>query len=140
MTPCALVLTLAFFAADDVPTRTPGTKDTKEKPKRSPYAPSLPYLTKEQEDKLDEIVERYIQYDIGRLQGKEGAKALKERLTQNGRDEPEPAPVDVEIAADAPPVYHWTGVPRATREEPTGEDEVPTSNASPFSRLGLSFR
>jgi hypothetical protein len=63
----ALVLILALFPAD-----------TKEKPKRSPYAPSLPYLTKEEEDKLDEIVDRYILFDIGRLQGKEGAKALKD--------------------------------------------------------------
>lgn len=78
MTPCALVLTLALFAADDIPAKSTGTKDTKEKLKRSPYAPSLPYLTKEEEDKLDEIVERYIQYDIGRLQGKDGAKALKD--------------------------------------------------------------
>jgi hypothetical protein len=87
MTPCALVLTLALFA--DPPANRqrelPGnsapstaTKDTKAKPKRSPYAPSLPYLTKQEEDKFDEIVERYIQYDIGRLQGKEGAKALKD--------------------------------------------------------------
>jgi hypothetical protein len=67
MVPTALVLTLALCAAD-----------TKEKPKHSPYAPSLPYLTKEEEDKLDEIVDRYILFDIGRLQGKEGAKALKD--------------------------------------------------------------
>src|SRR5579875_2356406 len=73
MTTTTLVLTLALFAADQ-----PATKNTKEKPKHSPYAPSLPYLTKEEEDKLDQIVERYIQYDIGRLQGKEGAQALKE--------------------------------------------------------------
>ncbi|HEY7330894.1 MAG TPA: hypothetical protein VH592_24855 [Gemmataceae bacterium] len=87
MTPCALVLALAIFAAEDIPAQSAGksdkpqsapTKDSKEKPKRSPYAPSLPYLTKEEEDRLDEIVNRFMQYDIGRLQGKEGAKALKE--------------------------------------------------------------
>jgi hypothetical protein len=72
MTTTLLVLTLAVFgAADDVPTR------EKEKPKHSPYAPSLPYLTKEEEDKLDEIIDRFMLYDIGRLQGQEGAKALK---------------------------------------------------------------
>jgi hypothetical protein len=69
-----------------------------------------------------------------------GAKALKDRLSRNGRGEPTPAPVDVEIADDAPPVYHWTGVPLATREAPPGEDGAPTPNASLLSRLGLSFR
>jgi hypothetical protein len=78
MTSCALILTFALIAADDVPTRIAGTKDTKEKPKHSPYAPSLPYLTKEEEDKLDEVVNRFIQYDIGRLQGKEAEKALRD--------------------------------------------------------------
>src|SRR5690242_13193143 len=82
-----LVLALTVFGADDVPKRnvptkdkppSAGTKESKEKPKHSPYAPSLPYLTKAEEDKLDEIVNRYIQYDIGRLQGRDGAKALKE--------------------------------------------------------------
>jgi hypothetical protein len=67
MTSAVLALALAVFAADE-----------KEKPKHSPYAPSLPYLTKEEEEKLDAIVDRYIQYDIGKLPGKEGAKALKE--------------------------------------------------------------
>ena len=38
---------------------------------------SLPYLTKEEEDKIDEIIDRFMLYDIGRLQGLEGAKALK---------------------------------------------------------------
>ncbi|HTU17034.1 MAG TPA: hypothetical protein VMG10_03160 [Gemmataceae bacterium] len=69
MTTTLLALTLAVFAAD--------TPTAKEKPKHSPYAPSLPYLTKEEEDKLDEIVDRFMLYDIGRLQGREGAKALK---------------------------------------------------------------
>jgi hypothetical protein len=76
MTTAVLVLTLAVFGAgDDVPSRSAGTK---EKPKHSPYAPSLPYLTKEEEDKLDEIIDRFMLYDIGRLQGQEAAKALKD--------------------------------------------------------------
>jgi hypothetical protein len=87
MSTVALVLTLTFFSAEEIPTKNAGTKekagsaktkDPKEKPKRSPYAPSLPYLTKEEEDKLDKIVDRFMEYDIGRLQGREGAKALKE--------------------------------------------------------------
>jgi hypothetical protein len=43
MTTTLLVLTLTVFGAADTPS-------TKEKPKHSPYAPSLPYLTKEEED------------------------------------------------------------------------------------------
>jgi hypothetical protein len=71
-----------------------------------------------------------------------GAKALKERLGPQGAQE---APADLartELPADAPPVYHWTGVSkvpsnisRADREDASGAD-----NASLFSRLGLSFR
>lgn len=77
MTPSLLVLTLALFAAaDGVSTPSPTAKE-KEKPKHSPYASSLPYLTKEEEDKLDQIVDRFMLYDIGRLGGQEGAKALK---------------------------------------------------------------
>lgn len=70
MTTTLLLLTLVVFGADD-------KTATKEKPKHSPYGPSLPYLTKEEEDKLDEIVDRFMLYDIGQLQGQEGAKALK---------------------------------------------------------------
>jgi hypothetical protein len=69
-----------------------------------------------------------------------GAKALKERLALNGEGEPSPASDEVEIAEDAPPVYHWTGVPRATPEAPAGEDEAPTPNTSLFRRLALSLR
>lgn len=71
MTTTMLVLTLTVFGAADTP-------DTKEKPKHSPYAPSLPYLTKEEEDKLDEIIDRFMLYDIGRLQGEAARKALKD--------------------------------------------------------------
>ncbi len=75
MTTAVLVLTLTVCAfGDDAPSRSAGAK---EKPKHSPYAPSLPYLTKEEEDKLDDVIDRFMLYDIGRLQGQEGAKALK---------------------------------------------------------------
>src|SRR5690242_1754159 len=78
MTSAVLVLTLALcVAAGDAPAKSTATK-TKEKPKHSPYAPSLPYLTKEEEDKLDEIIDRFMDYDIGRLHGQEAAKALKD--------------------------------------------------------------
>jgi hypothetical protein len=70
MTTTLLALALAVCAAD--------TPDVKEKPKHSPYAPSLPYLTKEEEDKLDEIIDRFMLYDIGRLQGEAARKALED--------------------------------------------------------------
>jgi hypothetical protein len=69
-----------------------------------------------------------------------GAKALKERLSLNGRADAAPAPVDAEIAEDAPPVYHWTGVPQADPAESVGEEETPAPNTSLLRRLGLSFR
>ncbi len=71
-----------------------------------------------------------------------GAKALKRRLGPNGADGAPPAAVTVDIPADAPPVFHWVGVPQAVRETPpagAGDDE-PASGASLFRRLGLSFR
>jgi len=68
-----------------------------------------------------------------------GAKALKKRLEQDGADEPSPAPADVDIPEDAPPVYHWLGVARKAPSD--REDEGPSiASASLFQRLGLSFR
>ena len=68
-----------------------------------------------------------------------GAKALKERLGRNGAEEAPAAPVDVDIAEDAPPVYHWVGV---AQDPPRVEEDGPpqTAAASLFRRLGLSFR
>jgi hypothetical protein len=71
MSPALFVLTLALLGAADTPY-------VKEKPKHSPYGSSLPYLTKEEEDKLDEIIDRFMLYDIGRLQGDAARKALKD--------------------------------------------------------------
>jgi hypothetical protein len=71
MTPILLAITLVVTGAADAPS-------SPEKPKRSPYAPSLPYLTKEEEARLDEIIDRFMLYDVGRLQGEEGRKALKD--------------------------------------------------------------
>jgi hypothetical protein len=69
-----------------------------------------------------------------------GAKALKRRLGQEGADEARPA-VDVDIPEDAPPVYHWLGVKRATPEaRPVAEDDAPDQAASLFRRLALGFR
>jgi hypothetical protein len=46
--------------------------------KRSPIAPSLPYLTNEEEDKLDRIIDRFILFDTGRLPGPEGMQAQRD--------------------------------------------------------------
>jgi hypothetical protein len=46
--------------------------------KPHPLAPSLPRLTKEESKKFDEVIERFIQYDIGKLKGDAGQKALEE--------------------------------------------------------------
>ena len=67
-----------------------------------------------------------------------GAKALKDRLGLKGTGEAAPAPADVDISADAPPVYHWLGVPKAAPE--TSEDDSAGSGPTLFRRLRLSFR
>lgn len=64
-----LTLTLAALLPAD-------TKDTPRKP--HPLAPSLPQLTEAEEEKLDQVIDRFIQYDLGKLRGKEGQKALEE--------------------------------------------------------------
>ena len=43
---------------------------------RHPLAPSLPRLTKDEYAKIDDTIERFIQYDIGKLKGAAGKKAL----------------------------------------------------------------
>ena len=72
MTTTLLSLVLTVFAAEPTP------PPAKERPKRSPIAPSLPYLTNDEEDKLDRVVDRFIQFDIGRLPGAEGQQALRD--------------------------------------------------------------
>lgn len=46
--------------------------------KASSIAPSLPALTREEEEKLDAIIDRFIQADTGRLKGAAAVKAKKE--------------------------------------------------------------
>src|SRR6516162_845753 len=62
MTPTVLALTAVLFAADPAP-------DAKPMRKPHPLAPSLPELTKEEEEKLDDIINRFIRADTGQLQG-----------------------------------------------------------------------
>jgi hypothetical protein len=67
-----LTLTVCLAIAGDDSAR------SKQERKPSAIAPSLPALTDEEEDKLDDIVDRFIQQDIGKLRGAEGKKALAE--------------------------------------------------------------
>ncbi len=64
------LLTLALAAVMS------GDPDTPRK--SSPIAPSLPYLTDEEEDKLDAVIDRFIKADVGELRGEEYKKALTE--------------------------------------------------------------
>jgi hypothetical protein len=68
-----------------------------------------------------------------------GAKALKKRLERNGAHEVPHAAADVDVAADAPPVYHWVGV-KQPENPPVETDEDPATRASLFRRVGLSLR
>jgi hypothetical protein len=63
-----LTLALALLAAE------PPTEPRKP----NPFFPSLPLLTREEEAKLDQIIDRFILYDTGRLPGEEGKQALRE--------------------------------------------------------------
>src|SRR3954463_12826918 len=51
---------------------------TEEAPKRTAMAPSLPPLTRAEEDRLDDIIRRFTQADIGALKGEAGRRAVKE--------------------------------------------------------------
>lgn len=68
--PCLLSLALVLPGQSSLAKETPR--------KVSFIAPSLPALTLEEERKLDEIINRFIQYDTGKLRGPAGQKALKE--------------------------------------------------------------
>jgi hypothetical protein len=70
-----------------------------------------------------------------------GAKALKERLGSKAADKVPRAPADV--PADAPPVYHWTGVPGSPSDFIPDEHEADLAirgRASLFRRLRFSLR
>jgi hypothetical protein len=68
-----------------------------------------------------------------------GAKALKKRLGQNGADEAPSATEPVDVPADAPPVYHWTGKMPAETAPAEVEDDSADRRASLFSRVSLSL-
>jgi hypothetical protein len=70
-----------------------------------------------------------------------GAKALKERLGSKAADKAPRAPADV--PADAPPLYHWTGVPGSPSELTPDEHQADPGirgGTSLFRRLRFSLR
>jgi HEAT repeat protein len=69
MVAAVLILTSLLVLPGDAP----GKGETPRKP--SPFAPSLPQLTDEEEENLDKIVNQFIRYDIGELHGNEAKKA-----------------------------------------------------------------
>ena len=68
-----LTLAVAVLGAD----QTPGTSRVRKRPAVEP-AGGPRELTKEEEDKLDDLVDRVIQADTGRLSASEAKKVLKE--------------------------------------------------------------
>jgi hypothetical protein len=69
-----VLMSLTLTADPQTPARNPdGT--TPRKP--NPLAPSLPATTKEEEDKFDAIIDRFIDADIGKLKGSEAKAALE---------------------------------------------------------------
>lgn len=71
-----------------------------------------------------------------------GAKALKKRLERAGAPSASAAAPTRDVSADAPPVYHWTGVEKPRSEGPsTPTDDEPEAPAvSLLRRLVPSFR
>jgi hypothetical protein len=64
-------IALAAMAAGEAP-----AEKTLRRP--SPIAPSLPELSRQEEDHLDQVIDRFIRYDVGLLHGVEGAAALRD--------------------------------------------------------------
>ena len=57
-----------------IPGDSPARPETPRQP--NPFAPSLPLLTDAEEKRLDDIIDRFILVDIGKLKGAEAQKAL----------------------------------------------------------------
>ncbi len=67
-----VAFTLAVLVSADPPARS----ETPRKP--NPLAPSLPELTEEEENKLDEIINRFTDYDSGKVRGGNGKQIVKD--------------------------------------------------------------
>jgi hypothetical protein len=71
MTTTLLTLALTVLAA--------GADPSPAKPREpNPFAPSLPLLTDEEEAHLDDVINRFIQYDSGQIAGEDAKKARQE--------------------------------------------------------------
>jgi hypothetical protein len=53
-----------------------GGSDDFDSRERHPFAPSLPLLTKEEEAQIQRVIDRFIQYEMGKLDASEGGKAV----------------------------------------------------------------
>src|SRR5262245_59157151 len=78
MTSSILTLAALFVCDQTSPSPLPsgekaGTKDSR---KSHPLAPSLPLLSKEEYEAFERVIDRFIEYDTGKLKGAEGKKAL----------------------------------------------------------------
>jgi hypothetical protein len=72
MTTALFTLTLTVLLTADV-------SDKTERPRQpNPFAPSLPLLTGEEEDQIDQVIDQFIRADIGKLRGAEAKKAVEE--------------------------------------------------------------
>lgn len=56
----------------------PAVAQTQKPREVNPLAPSLPLLSDKEEEKIDNTIDRFIEYDMGKLRGEEGKKAFKE--------------------------------------------------------------
>ena len=64
-------ISLVLSVAADQP-----DQETQRKP--HPLFPSLHELSEQEENRLDDVIDRFIDYDSGKLKGPEGKKALSE--------------------------------------------------------------
>jgi uncharacterized protein YejL (UPF0352 family) len=71
---CIILSATMLVSAD--PGSSKDDKPVERKP--NPWAPSLPQLTEDEEKQLDEIINRFILFDTGKLAGEEGKKAKEE--------------------------------------------------------------
>jgi hypothetical protein len=61
-----------------------------------------------------------------------GAKALKQRLGHDGREES--PPVSVDVPEDAPPVYHYLGVEATPETSASASDDAPVARGPSWLR------
>jgi hypothetical protein len=73
-----LSLTCTFVAVFFYCAEPPRSPDGTTPRKPHPFAPSLPETTKEEEDKFDKIIDRFILADTGKLKGPEFKEAMQD--------------------------------------------------------------